>query len=250
VPDARESDGWRPGERELGNRRSGDGVPVVAVPGTLCSPRIFAPLAAALPGGLNAVDWMTAPGPWRIEDVAAAVAARLDGPVTLLGHSTGGCVAAFVAATRPELVSSLLLANTGAHMRGHGDVDRILAAIAADWGPRLHAATLDRSFAAPPPPEFRAELLAYAARVPSAAALEVLASQRDLDLTPRLADIRCPVTVLHGVHDRARTLADAEYLAERVLDCELVTVETGHSPIWEDVPATVAALDRLRARAS
>ena len=221
---------------------------VVAVPGTLCSPRIFAPLAAELADGLDAVDWMTAPGPWRIEDVAASVAARITAPVTLVGHSTGGCVAAFVAATRPELVSRLLLVNTGAHMRGHGDVDRILATIASDWGPGLHAAVLDRSFATPIPPDLRTELLAYAARVPAAAALEVLTSQRDLDLTPLLAKIRCPVAVLHGIHDRARTLADAQYLVAHLPDAELVPVEAGHSPIWEDVPATVAALERLQSR--
>ena len=192
---------------------------------------------------------MTAPGPWRIEDIAARVADRIDqhgGPVTLIGHSTGGCIAAMVAATRPELVSALLLANTGAHMRGHGDVDRILATIAAEWGPDLHAAVLDRSFATPLPPEVRTELLAYAARVPAETALEVLTSQRDLDLTPRLASIRCRVTVLHGIHDRARTLADAQHLVDHLPGSELVTVETGHSPIWEDVPATVAALARFR----
>ncbi|WP_336160807.1 alpha/beta fold hydrolase [Amycolatopsis sp. VC5-11] len=222
---------------------------VVAVPGTLCSPLIYAPLAAALPDGLDAVDWMTAPGPWRIEDIAARVADRIEqhgGPVTLIGHSTGGCVAATVAATRPDLVSALLLANTGAHMRGHGDVDRILATIATEWGPDLHAAVLDRSFAAPLPPDLRTQLLDYAARVPAEAALEVLTSQRNLDLTPRLAAIRCPVAVLHGIHDRARTLADAQHLVDHLPDSELVTVETGHSPIWEDVPATVAALERLR----
>ncbi|GAA1035333.1 MULTISPECIES: alpha/beta fold hydrolase [Amycolatopsis] len=225
-------------------------MPVVAVPGTLCSPRIYAPLAAALSDELDAVDWMTAPGPWRIEDIAARIASRIEqhdgGPVTLIGHSTGGCIATVVAATRPDLVSGLLLANTGAHMRGHGDVDRILAAIASAWGPDLHAGVLDRSFAVPLPPDLRAELLGYAARIPAEAALEVLTSQRDLDLTPRLASIRCPVTVLHGIHDRARTLADAQHLVDHLPDSELVTVETGHSPIWEDVPATVAALERLR----
>ncbi|GHF53898.1 hypothetical protein FHX82_007179 [Amycolatopsis bartoniae] len=54
---------------------------------------------------------------------------------------------------RPELVSGLLLANTGAHMRG--DVDSILGTIATAWGPGLHAAVLDRSFAEPVPPAFR-----------------------------------------------------------------------------------------------
>ncbi|MBB4686047.1 alpha/beta fold hydrolase [Amycolatopsis jiangsuensis] len=229
-------------------------MPVVGIPGTLCAPEIFDRLAAALPGGsdtVDAVDWLTAPGPWRIEDVAASVSRRIEAlgePVTLLGHSTGGCVAATVAATRPDLVSHLLLANTGAHMRGHGDVDRILTTITEDWGPSLHAAVLDRSFATPLPSGLRTRLLAYAARVPPAAVLEVLTSQRDLDLTPKLASITCPATVLHGSHDRARSVADARYLAEQLPDCELTVVATGHTPFWEDVPSTVAALERLRAR--
>lgn len=218
---------------------------VVAVPGTLCSPAVFGPLAHTWPGVVHAVDWMTAPGPWRIEDVAERIASRIERPVLLAGHSTGGCIALRLAATHPDLVAGLLLANTGAHMRGHGDVDGILTSIETTWGPSLHAGVLDRSFASPLPEATRAELLAYAARVPQAAALEVLTSQRDLDLTPALASIRCPVRVLHGVHDRARSLADAQYLVERLPAAELTTVDTGHTPVWEDVPATVTALESL-----
>ncbi|MEU4672157.1 alpha/beta hydrolase [Amycolatopsis sp. NPDC023774] len=218
---------------------------MVAVPGTLCSPAIFGPLARAWPGVVHAVDWMSAPGPWRIDEVAERIAARIDRPVVLVGHSTGGCIALRLTAKHPELVAGLLLANTGAHMRGHGDVDGILTTIAQAWGPQLHAAVLDRSFASPLPVELRDDLLAYAARVPQEAALEVLTSQRDLDLTPVLASIRCPVRVLHGVRDRARSVADARYLVAHLPGAELTTVDTGHTPVFEDVPATVTALKSL-----
>ena len=50
---------------------------------------------------------------------------------------------------------STMAFDTGAHMRGHGDVDAILTALATDWGPRLHAGVLDRSFATPPDPAVR-----------------------------------------------------------------------------------------------
>ncbi|GAB3562028.1 hypothetical protein GCM10027445_01840 [Amycolatopsis endophytica] len=227
---------------------------LVALPGTLCSPRVFDRLAAGVAGtvDVDAVDWMGGPGPWRIGDVADFVAARIEqrhgGPVLVAGHSTGGAIALALAAARPDLVSGLLLANTGAHMRGHGDVDRILGTIANGWGPRLHAAVLDRSFAEPVPAEVRDVLLAYAAGVPRAAALEVLRSQRDEDLTPLLPGITCPVTLLHGVHDRARTVADAETIAAGLPDCDLRTLHTGHTPVWEDAPATADAVRDLLAR--
>lgn len=224
---------------------------LVAVPGTLCSPEIFTRLAGELRDEITveAVDWMTEPGPWGIEDIAGRLAARIErdhgAPVLVAGHSTGGSIALTLAAARSDLVAGLLLANTGAHMRGHGDVDRILDTIATAWGPKLHAAVLDRSFAEPVPARFRDSLLAYAATVQQEAALDVLRSQRDLDLTARLPHIACPVTVLHGVLDRARSVADAEYLVAHLPNCALRTVHTGHSPVWEDVRVTAAAVRAL-----
>lgn len=218
----------------------------LAVPGTLCSPAVFRPLADALGAevDIDAVSWMTEPGPWDLGAVADRLAARVTArhagrPVLVIGHSTGGAIALRLTADHPELVSALLVVDSGAHMRGHGDVDRILATLAADWGPALHAAILDRSFATPPTAADRADLLGYAATVPLAAALDVLGSQRALDLTPRLAAFDLPVTVIHGRRDPTRTVAQARELAEAIPGARLRLLDTGHTPVYE-APAAVA----------
>lgn len=58
-------------------------------------------------------------GPLTVErladQVVAAVGSAVDGPVDLLGFSLGACVAATVAATRPELVHKLILMGGTTH---------------------------------------------------------------------------------------------------------------------------------------
>jgi hypothetical protein len=62
-------------------------------------------------------------------------------------------------------VAGLLLVDTGAHMKGHGDVDPILERIRASWSEELRAAVLDRSFHQPLDPPVRSEYLRWAAAV-------------------------------------------------------------------------------------
>lgn len=227
---------------------------VLAIPGTLCAPAVFRPLAQRLAGQaeFDAVSWMTDPGPWDLGTVADRLAARITRrygtPVMVIGHSTGGAIALRLAAGHPGLVAGLLLVDTGAHMRGHGDVDAILAALATDRDARLHARVLDRSFATALDPAFRDELLDYAATAPTQAALDALRSQRDLDLTPGLAMLDCPVTVLHGLHDPTRTPDQARELAAAIPGARLRLLDTGHTPVYEDPDGVATELLALLAR--
>lgn len=222
---------------------------LVALPGTMCSPAVFEPLARALTGQVTVdpFSWLTQPGPWDIPAVAERVAAyigeRWGRPVLVLGHSTGGAIALRLALREPQAVLGLVLVDTGAHMRGHGDVDAILDRIRSGWGEELRAAVLDRSFRVPLSPRVRAEYLGWAAALSQQAVYDVLASQRDLDLTGDLAGIAQPVIVVHGRHDRARPPEQGRELAQSLPDAEFRLADAGHTPVYE-TPEVVAAAVR------
>jgi pimeloyl-ACP methyl ester carboxylesterase len=148
----------------------------------------------------------------------------------VLGHSTGGAIALQLALREPQAVLGLVLVDTGAHMRGHGDVDAILDRIRSNWGEELRAAVLDRSFQAPFRPEVRAAYLRWAEALSQQAVYDVLASQRDLDLTGDLAGIVQPVIVVHGRHDRARSPQQGRQLAQSLPDAEFRLADAGPHP--------------------
>jgi pimeloyl-ACP methyl ester carboxylesterase len=229
---------------------------MVALPGTMCSPAVFGPLGEALAGQVTVdpFSWLTMPGPWDIPAVADGLARhigqRYGRPVLLCGHSTGGAIALQLAASRPAAVRGLVLADTGAHMRGHGDVDAILARIKADWGEELRAAVLDRSFHVPPSPQARTAFLEWAAPLSQQAVYDVLASQRDLDLTSQLAGITQPAVVVHGRHDRARDPDQGRELAAALPSAQFRLLETGHTPVYEDPGSVADAVLDVLSRAS
>jgi 3-oxoadipate enol-lactonase len=229
---------------------------LVALPGTLCPPAVFDPLAGALAGELvvDPVSWLTQPGPWDIPAVADRVAHHIESswgrPVLVCGHSTGGAIALQLAIRRPATVLGLVLVDTGAHMRGHADVGAILDRIRLNWGEELRAAVLDRSFQSPLRPDVRAEYLEWAAALDPKAVYDVLASQRDLDLTADLAGIGQPAVVVHGRHDRARAPQQGRELADALPNADFLLVDAGHTPVYETPGAVAACVREVLTRAA
>ncbi|MCB9777981.1 MAG: alpha/beta fold hydrolase [Alphaproteobacteria bacterium] len=93
---------WRFGE--------GPAVPLLCLPGIEGDARVFWRLAAELRG--RPVWAFDLPAGDRVETLAAAIAAQLEGPVHLLGASLGGLVARQLAHDRPEAVCSLTTLGT------------------------------------------------------------------------------------------------------------------------------------------
>jgi pimeloyl-ACP methyl ester carboxylesterase len=231
------------------------GPVLVALPGTMCTPAVFEPLARALAGEVTVdpVSWLTGPGPWDIPSIAERVADHISyhwhRPVVVCGHSTGGAIALQLTIRYPDAVAGLVLVDTGAHMHGHGDVDAILERIRTDWGEQLRAAVLDRSFLEPLVPEVRKEFLAWTAAVDQQAVYDVLASQRDLDLTSELTIITQPAVVVHGQHDRARPPEQGRELAASLPDAEFRLIENaGHTPVYETPEVVAGAVLDVLAR--
>ena len=227
---------------------------VAAVPGTFCSPLIFDRLRPLIGAELRAFSWMTDAPVWTVDAVAAWVAERIaaehDGPVLLLGHSTGGAIALRLALTRPELVRGLMLVNTGPNMRRHGDVVDTIARMEREGTANVVPAILDRSFHIALAAEDRGRLLDYGLAASPQAALDILRSQHAADLEPELPALRMPVSVVHGRFDRVRTVAEAEAMAAAVPDGRLLIVDAGHSPMYEVPEAVAEALGELDRRAA
>jgi pimeloyl-ACP methyl ester carboxylesterase len=219
---------------------------IIALPGTLCSPRIFDRLIDEIDIAVEAISWMTMPGPWDLASLAARVAEQIrsgGGPAVVIGHSTGGAIALQLALDHPDVVTALVLLGTGQNMHGHGDVDAIIDAMEQSWGPDLFRAVLARSFAEPIDAAAAEELfLDYASRLDARPAIEVLRSQRATDFHEQLGRIAVPCVVLHGRHDPTRTVAQAhEFAAD--LGAPLHLLACGHSAMFE-LPQETAAILR------
>lgn len=116
-----------------------DALPtLVCIPGTMCSPQVFAACAAA--SGMNAIalHWMDTAGPHDLDSIAARIVASIasiaDMPrVMLVGHSLGTPLAMLTALREWQggawRIEGLVLSNSGANTRGHGDVDALIAHI-------------------------------------------------------------------------------------------------------------------------
>lgn len=223
---------------------------VFFIPGTLISPEVFE--RVRLPEGVCAVNvsWMDAPGSHDVREVGRKVARMIEdgnyGPVILAGHSSGGSIAmlAYLALGERSAVKGMILSNTGPNNHGHSN-QKSREELIASWNRRELELFIRKCFVKQPEPEMFDRLMKYGEKISAETRVEPLMSQREIDLTDRLWEIRCPTVIAHGKLDTIRTLDHAGQLADGIPGSRLALLDGGHSPMYEDPEGYSRVLEDL-----
>ena len=228
-------------------QRSGSGEPLVLLHGGASDGREWRPQLKGLAGDLDVVAWdepgsggsSDLPPDFGLADFADALAGFIEAldlaPAHVGGLSWGGVVAQELYRRRPELVGTLILADTYAGWKGSLPAAEVEARVAGVMGsleapPEEFEPSLPGLFASEPQPEVVAELDRIMADTrPDSFRREILAvAECDTrDLLPRIA---VPTLLLWGEQDvRSPVESVARPLHDAIPDSELVVIpDAGH----------------------
>jgi pimeloyl-ACP methyl ester carboxylesterase len=181
----------------------------------------------------------------RVQDIRAVMDAAGSTRATVIGVSEGGPMAVLFAVTHPERVERLVIAASfdDAAVTVEGELDRdcsqverlwgtgqVFGALAPSWrGDEVmmrHLARYERNAASPP------------------VASHLVASMRDVSLTPWLASVRQPATVIHRRGDGVFSIERARRMASALPRGELVELEgDDHLVFAGDTDGFLAAIE-------
>ncbi|WP_217145104.1 alpha/beta fold hydrolase [Streptomyces sp. AC627_RSS907] len=188
-------------------------------------------------------------GDYAVPEQGRRIGAALDrlgvGRAIVVGHSSGGYVATALAEQRPDLVTALVLINTGPSMDAF--IAPESAAInPAQWPPaddqiRRFASTGFRA-GHPVPQELVDELRGMSYRAVTAAMQASTTYLKQHALPDRLTALGKPLQVIFGDQDRRwRSSSAADYRVVPDARVELLP-GAGHTPILEEPVRTAALL--------
>ena len=248
---------------EVAYRRAGAGPPLVFVHGAAGDGRMWQPQLAALRDEFTVVAWdepgagrsADAPAGFGLADYARCLAALIEalalGPAHVAGLSWGGTLALELYRHRPELVATLVLADTYAGWKGSLPGDEVRARVALarrmlDAPPGRFDPTLPGLFAGDPPAEFLALLEEVAAAVRPETLRTELAVMAETDQRDLLPRIGAPALLIWGELDARSPLGVARQLERAIPDSELVVIPgCGHVSNLEAPERFTAAVRRF-----
>jgi 3-oxoadipate enol-lactonase len=225
---------------------AGSGPTVLCLHGIGSCSASFQPQVDELAGDLRLLAWdapgyaksVDPEGPLDLDGYADAAASvlrdRATGPAHVLGVSWGGVVAMRLARRHPELVRSLVLADSSrgsARAEEQATAMRSRATELGELGAWAFAAARGPRLVSPAAPaelvECVVETMAGSVRLPGYGwAAESMATT---DLEPELAELRVPTLVLCGAEDTVTGPAESQAIAGGIPDAVFVTIRgAGH----------------------
>jgi pimeloyl-ACP methyl ester carboxylesterase len=231
---------------EIAYERAGVGPPLVFVHGAGGDHRLWQPQLEALADEFTVVAWdepgaggsSDVPPGFGLGDYADCLAALIEGlglgSAHVAGLSWGGTVALELYRLRPELVATLVLADTYAGWKGSlpehevrarvEGVHRMLAVPAEEFDP-----TLPGLFAGDPPAEFVPLLEAIAAETRPDSLRTQLLVMADTDVCDVLPQIAVPALLIWGELDARSPLTVARQFERAIPDTRFVVISgAGH----------------------
>lgn len=230
-------------EAEQGAGSGGGRVPLVLVPGLLCSDALFEPQVRGL-GGVADVSLARLLKQDRIEAMAASVLASAPDRFALAGLSLGGYVAFEILRQAPERVTRLALLNTNARADRPDQIKQreVLVGLAQTMGVRAVQAMLlpflinkDRLGEL----DLREGVLRMASWVGRDAFIRQQAAIiARPDNRPFLSEIRCPTLIVVGRQDMLTPVKVAQEMHEGIAGSRLEVLEAcGHLSTLEQPEA-------------
>jgi pimeloyl-ACP methyl ester carboxylesterase len=251
---------------EVGYAAAGAGRPVVMIHGLGQDGRSFADVQASLPGyrsfaldlrGHGKSTLGTAEG--TLEQLGGDLIAFLEevtGPAACLGYSLGGTVVLWAAAERPDLITQAVVAGTSTVVgrAAVGFFEERIQMVGGDRAAFAQALQDDTAKQVVAPGTDVAALTAERMEAIGDGggyinAARAMAAMQGSPLTPRLAEIRCPVDVIGGENDMFCPRKAADIILEALPDATYHEIEgAGHLMSIDRPEAYAAAIMEALAR--